>query len=239
MGSSRQKKPKADAKAEGFTCEFCKKQYQQEKSFLVHMCAKKQRFLDRGEKYVKLGFWVYQRFHNLSYNHRKEKTFEDFANSQFYTSFTRFGRYLLNINAVNMQGFVDFLIKASIPIDEWQSPIVYETYVRELNKRESADAAVERNILLMEQWAVETGEHWTDFFRKIEPTLATAWIRSGRISPWVLYTASSASNLMQRMSEEQVELTRQALDPAFWGAKLETDTEEVDRIRAILDSAGV
>lgn len=195
--------------------------------------------MDKDQQHVKLGFRVFLRFHEMNYVGRKQRTYEDFIRSQFYSAFTKFGRYLLNINAVNPNAFIDFLIKTGVKIDKWESPLVYETYIRELNKKETPDAAVERNILLMQQWAMSTGESWVDFFRKVSPSQATLWIQSGRISPWVLFTASSASELFTRMSDEQLELVQKHVDPDFWSIKLKRNKEDVDSIRAILDEAGL
>jgi len=203
------------------------------------MCEQKRRWLDQDTKHVKLGFVVFKRFHEVNYKGRKEKTFEDFMGSQFYTSFTKFGRYLLNINAINPKQFIDFLIKTEVKLNKWESPLVYETYVRELNKKETPDAAIERNFLLMQQWANDTGKPWLDFFREIEPALATNWIRSGRISPWILFTASSAKDLFARLSDEQLSLVQKNIDPDFWSFKLEKSAADVDFIREQLDAAGL
>jgi hypothetical protein len=223
----------------GFACDYCKKSYQREQSFLVHMCEPKRRWLDQDTKYVKLGFMVYKRFYEANMIGKKEKTFRDFMESKFYTSFTHFGRHLLNINAVNPKGFVEFLIKTGVKLDRWESPLVYETYIRELNKKETPVAAIERNFLLMIQWSNDTGENWTDFFRKISPNLATQWIQSGRISPWILYTAASANELFKRLSNEQLMLIEQNINPDFWEVKLRRAKDDVDKIREELDRAGL
>lgn len=203
------------------------------------MCEKRRRYADRDHKHVRMGFFAYGRFYEVNYRGKKQKTFDEFVDSRFYSGFVAFGRYLDEINAINPMAFIDYLIKLGEPLDKWRSPVVYETYVRELNKRESPDAAVERNILLMQQWSVDSGEHWTDFFRKIKPPLATLWIKSGRISPWVLYVATSATDLFDRMSDEQMQLVESVLDPAFWRGKMRTHQHEVAQIKAILDEAGV
>ena len=243
MGVSPARSPKAKKQAESaspdLTCEYCHKSFSLEKTFLVHMCELKRRWLDQDTKYVKLGYMVYKRFYEVNYRHQKEKNFDDFMRSQFYSSFTKFGRYLLNIDAIRPKEFIEFLIKQGVKLDRWESPRTYEAYLRELNKRETPAAAIERNFMLMVQWGEETGENWTDFFRKISPALAVHYIQAGRISPWILFTASSAGDLIGRMSEEQLALVQKNIDPDFWGVKLKRAAEEVDFIRQQLDDAGL
>jgi hypothetical protein len=166
--------------------------------------------------------------------------FEEFARSTLYGAFVRFGRYVGEINAISPHLFVDFLLKAEVKIDRWCNASVYETYLRELNKIESPDAAVERNILLMQAWANERPErHWTNFFREVEPALAAQWIKSGRVSPWVLMVAASAADLLTRMSDEQIGVVNTAVDPAFWEKMIEKHRAEVDQIRQIMAEAGI
>jgi hypothetical protein len=204
------------------------------------MCERKRRLIvDQDIKHVKLAFSVFQRFHEINYKGRKPKTFENFAESQLYGDFVRFGRYLLHLNAIDPKAFVDFLIKTEVKINKWDSPSVYETYIRELNKKETATAAIQRNFMLMTQWSNDTGENWIDFFRKISPSQATLWIKSGRISPWILFTASSSADLFSRLSDEQLALVQENIDPDFWRVKLQRAKEEVDHIKTILDEAGL
>jgi hypothetical protein len=229
----------AKKKDRNHECDFCKRKFIGEKSLLRHACEPKRRHLARDEKTVRMGFAAYRQFYTIAYPHQSKPSYEDFAKSKLYAGFIRFGRYVMNINAINPPAFVEFLTRVEAPLNKWMSPVVYETYIRELNKSETPEAAVERNILLMQQWAMDTDNHWTDFFRKVAPTLGTLWLQSGRISPWVMFTASSANDLINRMTDEQVKLIQTTLDPAFWEAKLSKHTDEVDHIRLILDEAGV
>jgi hypothetical protein len=235
----KQEAQKTPAKPE-FICDYCKKSFQLEQTFLVHMCEPKRRWLDKDTKYVKLGFYVFQCFHEANTISRKPKTFEDFMRSKFYAAFTHFGKYLNDLNAINPKEFIKFLIKTGVKLNQWEHAKVYETYVRELNKKETPEAAIERNFLLMQQWANDTDEVWTDFFRKISPNLATLWIGSGRISPWVLFLSQSGPDLLlNRLSEEQRNLVFANIDPTFWDIKFRRAQEESDFIRDTLHAAGI
>ena len=193
----------------------------------------------RDEKYTKMGFFVYKKFYDITYRGMKPRTYEDFIDSNYFTSFSKFGSYLIDIQAIKPESFVDFLLKAQVPLKNWQLPFVYEQYIRELNKRETATAAVERNILLMQQWEMENGRPWYEFFREVSTHLATHWIQSGRLSPWVLYTASTSQLLFERFSEEQLSLIEQHVDPRFWQRKFDESPEEVAFVKELLAEAGV
>ena len=57
-----------------------------EKTSAVHMCEKKRRALQKNEKRVQVGFYAFPRFYKLSAGAKKEKTYEEFCNSPYYTS---------------------------------------------------------------------------------------------------------------------------------------------------------
>lgn len=241
MSSPKKTVPKrASAKAEPeFKCGFCDKVLKTERAFLVHACAIKKRDLERDEKHVRYALQIYRKFYDANYRNQREKTWTDFIQSKFYNDFVKVGRYIQEINAINAPQFVDFLVKSGLPIAKWTSPVVYETFVRELAKQESPDAAVERNILLMQQWASDTGNHWTDFFRKVSPAQATLWIKTGRISPWVLYLTRSSQELFARLSPEQINIVSKYVDPDFWEVRMRRHKEEVDFLKTVFDEAGV
>jgi hypothetical protein len=219
-------------------CEFCNKDFVREKSLINHLCEKKRRWLWRDEKYIRIGFMAFQKFYTLSLRSKKEKTYRDFMDSQYFTAFTKFGRYVEHIGAIEASGFVEMLIKSNIKLDDWVNEVWYESWIRELAKKESPMKAVERNILLMEQWGREYNENWVDFFRKVPTPVATQWIRKGRISPWLLY-CGVGQPLFERMSDEQLGMVKEWINPLFWTGKLRDNKEEVEQIKAILEDAGV
>jgi hypothetical protein len=221
-----------------YTCEFCKKAFKQERTLVAHVCDKKLRWLHKDERYSRMGLHAYQKFYELSMHSKKAKSFEEFMHSKYYASFIKFGRHLLHINALQPEGFVEFLIKAQVKIEDWTQDWAYETWVRELSKRESPEAAVTRSIQLMEQWARENEEPWQDFFRKVAPAKATTLIRTGRLSPWLLY-AGAGDELFDRMSDEQLELVKEWINPVYWQMKIRENKDEVDFIKGILQEAGV
>jgi hypothetical protein len=202
------------------------------------MCPIKLRDMDRDEKHVRYALQIYVRFYKANYK-GPEKTWSEFIRSKFYNDFVKVGRYIQEINAINAMQFVDFLVRSTLPVTKWTSPTVYETFVRELTKKESPEAAVERNILLMQQWASDSGNHWTEFFEKISPAQATLWIANGRISPWVIYICSSSQSLFGRFSDEQLNIVSKYIDPEFWTVRMNRHKDEVDFLRSVFEEAGV
>jgi hypothetical protein len=238
IDKSLKKQPKPKVKSE-FVCDFCQRGFLNDGRLLLHMCEQKRRHNQRDEKPVKLAFIAYQAFYNRSMRQKAAPSYQSFAKSTLYLAFVRFGRHVLDLNAVNPLAFIDFLLRLETPIDKWISQTLYDTYIRELNKNETPLDALQRNFILMQQWASENGEDWRTFFHKIDVPLAALWIANGRISPWILFIAASARDLMQRFNAEQVVLIERSIDPEFWRLKIERHHLDVEMIRDVLAEHGI
>ncbi len=220
-------------------CEHCKRTFSAEKTLLAHACEQKNRWLAKDDKHVRIGLIAFQKFYQLSMRVKKIKSYDDFMSSSYYVGFCRFGKHVININAIEPEGFIEYLIKMQVKLPDWCSDGWYEAWVRELAKKEDPMKAIERNILLMEAWALDSGETWQEFFRKVPPALATKWIRSGRISPWLLYARGVGEQLFTRMSDEQLVLVKEWINPLFWFDKIKTHKDDMQTIETILKEAGV
>jgi len=223
-----------------FECQFCKKSFKREKTLSVHLCEQKRRHLNRDAKYVRLGHIAYNRFYKLTQGIKtKDKSYEEFSKSKYYTAFTKFGRHILDINAIDPEKFIDFVINNSVHLDKWCSDAVYETYIRELNKKETAERAIERGILLMQQWGREHDRPFNVFFREISKPRLIHWIKSGRISPWIIFNCYSCSEAMANLNEHELNLINEHLEPTFWTNKFATRQDDVKFVNEVLERAGL
>jgi hypothetical protein len=237
------KKPSASktaSKPTGFECTFCGKVLQREISLIKHLCKKKKRYLERERQDVRFGYIAYRIFYDISYpTRRKAVSQEHFRESSVYDAFVRFGKYVVDVNAIAPEEFIRFAVQSKRSIDKWCSDSLYMEYVRLLNRVESYDRAIERTLLLAESWANKEGRELKNFFREIAPALAVQWIVSGRISPWVLFNSDSGKELLGKFSDEQFDLLQKAIDMKFWGKKFLDNIDDCHSIQAFLQSEGI
>lgn len=220
-------------------CKFCNKGFSTERTLSAHMCPKKRRWTDRNTPGAKLGFRVFQRFYELSTSSTKPKTEMEFIKSQYYTAFVKFGRFLIEINPIDAEGFITFVIEKSIPLDKWTRTEAYESYLFEFIQKERPERAIERTIISMSEWAKDNESVYNEFFQKVHPVEATFMIKSGHISPWVLYLADSAEYLFNRLNDEQGTIIGTVIDPEFWQKEFSRRRDDVRFIRGILKEAKI
>lgn len=220
-------------------CKFCSKGFSSEKTLISHLCPKKKRYADKDTPGARLGFRAFQRFFELTTQSKTPKSEMDFIQSPYYIAFVKFGRYLIDLHPLSPEEFTDFLIKNAIPLKSWCVEAVYEKHLSLYTKKEPACRAAERSIVTMTVWADENNDDYNNFFKHVHPVEATHLIRSGHISPWVLYLAESGQELFDRLNDEQAKLISNVIDPDYWQDKMLKKKDDVVFIRTILKGANI
>lgn len=218
-------------------CKFCGNAYKSEQTLSKHMCVKKKRAADKDTVGSQLGFRVFQRFYELTTSSKRPKSFEEFISSQYYISFVKFGRHLIDLNPIDSNSFVDYVIKNGIKMPEWFKDKTYTDYLKIHMGKEPADRAVERTIIEISSWAESNGKQLKDFFTCVNTIEALYLIRSGRISPWVLYLADTSGKLLADFTPEQMSIIKEIIDPMEWQKVFMKNENDVMFVKDVLRQA--
>ena len=104
-------------------CVHCNKKFVRERTLINHMCEKKRRWMNRDEKYVRIGYEAWKTFYIKSglakSNAGNDLSYKKFMNTEFYLEFTKFGRHVMGTKMVNPMQFIDFVIQKNIRLDDW------------------------------------------------------------------------------------------------------------------------
>jgi len=220
-----------------YQCKFCGKKYVKESTLASHMCEPKRRHQQKNEKGVVLAFQAYRKFFKFTQG-KENKTYEEFAKGPYYAAFVKFGRHLHSIDAVNPERFMEWVIKNNKKLDHWCKDVFYETYLQEYSRIENPQYALERSIVEMGTWAVETDSPVNEYFRHASENRITRSITNGRISPWAIYTSDSGLAVLGRLNEEQIALIYPWIDPDFWNTKLKRYSSDTDWCKSVMQQAG-
>ena len=124
-------------------CAYCDKEFARERTLQVHLCEPKRRHLQKNDKWVQNAFMVFQRWEAIHYNHPKEKTYDEFCKSSYYNGFVKFGRYIMHINPLYPEKYIDYVILSRIKLDHWARDDLYEAYLIDTLKVENTNRAVQ------------------------------------------------------------------------------------------------
>ena len=96
---------------------------------------------------------------------------------------------------------------------------MYESYLIETLKVEPIEAALQRSIANMMDWANEQNAQWSDYFRLVNTNRAVQHIQQGKISPWLLLGCSAGKKMLKSFSDEQLQMTQRFINPEYWSSK--------------------
>lgn len=222
-----------------FSCVHCGKSFMKEKTLVAHMCEQKRRALQKDEKRVQAGFMAYNRFFQLTQNQRKSKTYEEFCKTAYYNAFVKFGSFINNVNPLYPEKFIDFVIKSGVKLDHWCRDELYEQYLYEILKVEPVEAAVQRSISTMMEWGDENNANFTHYFHYVNLNRAVHHIKDGKISCWLMLNCDSGKEMLNKFSDEQLEIIAPAFDLSHWLKKFKTSPADVALVKEICKEAGI
>lgn len=218
-----------------YQCKFCGKSFTRERTLSSHMCEKKRRWMCKDDMDSRMAFSVWTDFMKfVSPNTKKVKTIEDFIRSPDYIGFLKFANYLIDLKPVDSDKFIQWLFKMGVRLSDWQRPGTYQLYVQENSKKETPERALERAILVMQEWGESTGNNWQTFFNKVSPVTAMNLIVMGRISPWIIYSSEAAQTLLDRMEPGQIDAVAKHVDTEWWIKKLKQNQQEAQWINTMM-----
>lgn len=211
----------------------------QEKTLYAHMCENKRRAMQKDEKRVQTGFFVFNRFFRLTQAARKDKTYEEFTKSPYYNAFVKFGSFVNNVNPLYPDKFVDYVIKSGVKIDHWCRDELYETYLYETIKTEPVESAVQRSLQTMMEWGDTSGAQFNHYFRYVNINRAVHDIKDGKVSAWVMLNCNTGREMLQNFNDEQLDMIAPAFDLPYWLKKFKQVPADVILVKEICKEAGI
>ena len=219
------------------TCKFCDKSFKRERTLASHACEPKRRHADSVERYWQLAFRAYQKFYRYNYPTRKDdRTKEQFIKSQYYTGFIKFGRFLHTGLVLGHEKYVEYVIRNAIKLERWASDAVYDTYLKEHLFKETIDRAAERMMLYIMNWASDNEQLADNFFNELTSAKALTLIRNGTISPWIIYGTEQGEKIIDSMSDEQLDIAVNFINPKKWRPKVRMKQDEVKWLKNIFSN---
>jgi len=209
-----------------------------ESSLAVHSCEPRRRRMEKDEPGVRLGFHAYIKFYELTQGSARLKTFDDFADSPYYRAFVKFGRYCVDIRAVNPEQFVRWVLKQNKKLDHWAKDSVYTEYLTDYLRVENVNDALARAIEFGIDWSEQTGNPPHDCLRYGNSNAMSYAVTTGRISPWVIYNCESGQKFLSELDATQIAMIWPYIDSDFWMKKFRDYPADQEYTKEILQKAG-
>lgn len=238
MKKSSNTKKTSETDTPHYGCEFCGRSFARESTITKHICEYKHRWLEKDRAGNRIGFQTWLQFYKKNSASTKNRTYEEFIKSAYYTAFVKFGNYCVDINALNVSRFSDWLLKNQIKIDTWCTDSTYTKYLIEYLRVEDPLDAIARSVETTIDLAESAGILSKDVLRYGNANRICHSITTGRISPWMLYQSTSGTQFLGNLNESQVNIIIDYINPEQWKIKFNREPENVKQVKELLTIAG-
>jgi hypothetical protein len=227
-----------EATSKKYRCEFCNGQFVRESTLMTHVCESKRRWLQKDLQGNRIGFQAWLQFYKKNSTSKKQKTYEEFIKSPYYTAFVKFGNHCVSINALNISRYAEWLVKNQVRIDTWCTDNNYTKYLLEYLRTEDSLDAIHRSIETTIELAEKEKIQSKDYLRYGNSNRICYAITTGKISPWMLYQSVSGVEFMDNLDSTQVKMIIDYIDPEKWALKFHRETDKVKEVKELLNVAG-
>lgn len=235
---TKSKNTKKNTGTTEYSCEFCNRSFIRETTIAKHICEYKHRWLEKDKRSNQIAFHAWLQFYKQNTLSRKSRTYADFIKSAYYTAFVKFGSYCVDVNVLNVNRFVDYLLKNNIKIDQWNTDKNYDKFLISYLKEEDPLDAIKRSI----ETTIELAQHENiqnkDVLRYGNKNKICYNIINGKISPWILYHSNSGLKFLDNLDETQVKMIIDYINPEQWAIKFKRNTDSVKIVKELLDIGG-
>ena len=232
------KKIEATDKTIKYGCDFCNREFLRESTMAKHLCENKQRWMNKDMQGNRIGFQAWLQFYKKNTSSKKNKTYDEFIRSAYYTAFVKFGSHCADINAINISRYVDWLLKNQIRIDTWTTDTNYTKYLIEYLRVEDPLDAIARSVQTTIDLAESEGILSKDYLRYGSPNKICHSITNGKLSPWILYHSDSGVKFLDNLNESQVKMVIDYINPELWKIKFNREPENVKQVKELLNAGG-
>lgn len=219
-----------------FGCEFCGRKFLRESTVFKHICEYKHRWLEKDKQSNRIAYQTFIQFYKKNSASKKQKTYEEFIKSAYYIAFVKFGNYCVEINALNIPRFSEWLVKNQIKIDSWNSDKNYNAYLLDYIKSEDPLDAIARSIETTIKLSEIENIQSNDILRYGNANRICQNITNGKISPWMLYCCDSGVRFLETLNQTQIKIVSDYINPEYWALKLKRNSDIVKQIREMLNT---
>jgi hypothetical protein len=217
-------------------CNFCKREFKNEKTLLTHLCEQARRFKNKDAKHVQLGFHIYKMFYKVIQG-RANKTYDDFSSSPYYLACTKWGNYVMEIGCFDTLGYANWLIKNQIPIDKWTQDSIYTKWVADWVYIEDHYDAATRSIETMHAWAVEKQAAYNHYFKYAATPRIILDLQTAKVTGWVVFCSETGPAWLSNLQPEEIMMIWDVVNPDKWQKKFRDRPDAENDIKELCKEA--
>lgn len=222
------------------SCDHCGASFKTLGGFNRHKCAKARLIEEIGDiglarAYDAFDFW----YRYNGFGKKKGKSYQDFLKSPYFKLFTALEKTSIDSRIGPIKEYIRWISDRRIPSSDWTNNDVIMKYRTESSKNVDAEKHVMQSLEQIAAWCDLKGYSIETFFSNIGPGEAAQWVHVGKLSPWILLATDRLSELLSRMTDEQILYFTNMFDIDYWEKRAKQSPEKIDVVKRIISEVGL
>ena len=166
-------------------CEFCERDFVQEKSFMNHRCPARDKIDELRGAIGQAAYAHYTEW--MKAKKRSVPPIETFAESKLYSTFIRFAEHALKTNIPNVKQFIKLMVEHNdVSPTLWCRDNVYAMYLEWYDQAYPPEVQVLESLEFLKELVVEYDCTTDWIFKAIPVDTLVLYIKRRKLSPWFL-----------------------------------------------------
>lgn len=211
------------------SCEYCLKNFTNDKKFELHSCKEKER-----AEYVKTieGTKAYNIFKEwIRLRHYSNDNINTFLNSKYFTSFKRFVEFIRKKDIVSVDIYMEFVVNKGLSPNTWHDDLVFDAFIKYLDNEKPMNSVI-IGLQTLNKYATKFNCKIDRVLYKLYPNEYINLLQKRQLTPWLLLNTKGFLDYLSitKFTKEQIIIINSLIPDDIWIDKLNNNPIIVDKI---------
>lgn len=181
-------------------CEYCKKSFKFEKSFMKHFCKEKSRLEYLRSPTGQVTYSYYRDW--MRANKRSVPPPETFIHSSFFTTFCKFAEHVNRVMLPSPELFITTMVKHNIQPSLWCRDNVYAMYMGIYEKEVTPETQFLNSIDYLYEYSLRNDVELQKSFESMGVEYFLKQVQKRNLSPWFLAASTVFRTWLKQLPQE-------------------------------------
>jgi hypothetical protein len=203
-------------------CEFCVRDFKQEKSFMSHRCKERERIEELRSAVGQAAYAHYSEW--MKAKKRSIPKIETFGASQYYSTFIKFAEHALRTNIPNIKQFIKLMVShGDVTPALWCRDNVYAMYLEWYDQAYPPEVQVLESLEFLKSLIEDYKCSTPEVFQVVPVDTLVLYIKRRKISPWFLASSKVFRAHLLSCTQEDKDKLERAMNMGAMIARIQKD----------------
>lgn len=237
LESAVRRTPVSNIETPLWQCQYCRKAFIHESSFMKHFCKEKRRHEELRSVTGTTAYAIYGEWMKLK--RYKVPSIDAFATSKLFTSFFKFAEHIKRINLSNTDLFVRLMVERDISPTLWTRSQCYSIYQEYYDNQQEPMEQVINSIEVLMKISEDEHVELSNLFNHLGVHRISEMVALRKLTPWLLFCSITFRVFLTTLNDNDKDTLSSAINPGFWAKKLEDRPELVSEVIAAVTEIGI